>query len=1275
MAAVRVVPRERDLMVGVPGGLAAEPEGAGGFAVGGHDPQAHQKQSRAHQSQFFRIKMCPWLAKGTCWRGDACTYAHTADQLVRNPVSLKKTRLCVEFQKGMCDLSSDQCNFAHGPEELRATDDYYKTAICRFWNLGRCPQGDSCRHAHGLEELRDKPSGSKSSSSSSSNGQAPQPAQPGGQGKQQQPQNQIGTAGAFMGVMGGGPNGASSSAVTTARGPGAQFQTRPSSAAVSAASSAVGPHPPPNGMPMRGPPGVQPGPPMPSGGNSMQMTPPRPTHLMAFDGPHRPPPGSAGARLQRAMSTDENALHRAMNNNGNNNPSELRKQTIEGGGGGVRRPFPPHPFNDEFPPPADATGADAPILGGPSEKFGNRGKGGMQYPPYPAASTHSDSVYGVCGSSAGRDRSFSGPIGMPPPSRDGVDAWGDVPPGSQGGGLSRSGRVFPSVPNMHGGMGPPCDGGGIAPPSGTHVQQLRVPHSLSADDMARQSTSDQSSNSFLQQRPPLGGEGQGRGGPSGSRKDRDGGRRQGEWPGEPSAGDIHAEQRGGLRSTMPSTCGSTPDLRHLSVQMVPPSSGSRKDRSLHVGHGGLQGVDVGRERGTGSTAADQSLQRSGGSFEGVDGESGSRNPPSTINSPGPLTPASSAHLAKRPVQTATHLSSSSPSNSGQAQAQAQAGATVPPPTGPEQPGRVGEGVPSPGEAGSSSGIPPRPNGGGSRLKSLARPPALRSTSTIPGAAPPTEQMAQGPFLGPAVMPGPPQPVPAPQASNMQPHQQQQMPHHQQAPLHRQQMQQQNGGAAPPPLPPMHPHAFPGGPPENLYSPIAVPPHIQQREGGGDDMMPPPGMNFPPSMPGFSPEPQTIPKVSPPPVQGQRPTVLPPPTSIQRTLGPPRNVSNDINGPPPGSAGLHSLPMGMGGQHPLASPGGPEDASMFAAGGPGGPGGPPTGGSPLPWMSAMQVINSPTVVRPGSAFTNGGGFGAGSPISIGHFAFNNSMDMQRGGGQWPSPWPAVDMQSGPHDMMGGTGGGMPRPGDGQQADTPLTQVLAHPAAGVDACSPLPGAPPAFAPTPQPPMMQGLRNMGAGGPMHPPPNAGGPMVPSGGTPLPAMPHAGGPGTGPVAPHHHGGGIGHAAFAAGMHGGASTMQPFSGAPSPFPHGAHPSNCAAEALQFSLSPMIPTGPAFFSPGPGDLAGTPVPGGAPPPYDAPFATPQQQQTPVTHQQQMQQQQQWGGSPLTLGSPIAYAHTPNPHGGQASYHLQLSMLSRDELKKMENQQEAADYED
>lgn len=55
--------------------------------------------------------------------------------------------------KGQCGLG-ERCSYAHGERELRNTDQFYKTAICRAFLNGDCSRGDSCRFAHGTEEIR-----------------------------------------------------------------------------------------------------------------------------------------------------------------------------------------------------------------------------------------------------------------------------------------------------------------------------------------------------------------------------------------------------------------------------------------------------------------------------------------------------------------------------------------------------------------------------------------------------------------------------------------------------------------------------------------------------------------------------------------------------------------------------------------------------------------------------------------------------------------------------------------------------------------------------------------------------------------------------------------------------------------------------------------------------------------------------------------------------------------------------------------------------------------
>lgn len=65
---------------------------------------------------------------------------------------LRKTRLCQAFEQGNC--TNKDCTFAHGEEELRSTNLFYKKSLCIWNQKGKCRNGDQCRFAHGSSELR-----------------------------------------------------------------------------------------------------------------------------------------------------------------------------------------------------------------------------------------------------------------------------------------------------------------------------------------------------------------------------------------------------------------------------------------------------------------------------------------------------------------------------------------------------------------------------------------------------------------------------------------------------------------------------------------------------------------------------------------------------------------------------------------------------------------------------------------------------------------------------------------------------------------------------------------------------------------------------------------------------------------------------------------------------------------------------------------------------------------------------------------------------------------
>uniref|UniRef100_A0A0G4GHB5 C3H1-type domain-containing protein n=1 Tax=Chromera velia CCMP2878 TaxID=1169474 RepID=A0A0G4GHB5_9ALVE len=129
------------------------PGGGGEGSVDGGSASGSARPRGVVPDQFYRIKMCPFLASGFCRKGENCNYAHTETELRSGP-ALTKTKLCDAFLRGACRLRGEQCRYAHGEGDLRATDDYFKTGICKYWLHGKCPLGDKCRHAHGAHELR-----------------------------------------------------------------------------------------------------------------------------------------------------------------------------------------------------------------------------------------------------------------------------------------------------------------------------------------------------------------------------------------------------------------------------------------------------------------------------------------------------------------------------------------------------------------------------------------------------------------------------------------------------------------------------------------------------------------------------------------------------------------------------------------------------------------------------------------------------------------------------------------------------------------------------------------------------------------------------------------------------------------------------------------------------------------------------------------------------------------------------------------------------------------
>lgn len=56
--------------------------------------------------------------------------------------------------RGECEKDEQDCAFSHSIDNLRHTSDFYKTELCRFWNIGCCNAQDRCRYAHGEQEIQ-----------------------------------------------------------------------------------------------------------------------------------------------------------------------------------------------------------------------------------------------------------------------------------------------------------------------------------------------------------------------------------------------------------------------------------------------------------------------------------------------------------------------------------------------------------------------------------------------------------------------------------------------------------------------------------------------------------------------------------------------------------------------------------------------------------------------------------------------------------------------------------------------------------------------------------------------------------------------------------------------------------------------------------------------------------------------------------------------------------------------------------------------------------------
>lgn len=71
------------------------------------------------RQQFYKTTLCRFYQRG-CTKGARCCFAHGVKELQQAP-DLTKTSLCPRWKSFCCELSSEECPFAHGWAELRVT--------------------------------------------------------------------------------------------------------------------------------------------------------------------------------------------------------------------------------------------------------------------------------------------------------------------------------------------------------------------------------------------------------------------------------------------------------------------------------------------------------------------------------------------------------------------------------------------------------------------------------------------------------------------------------------------------------------------------------------------------------------------------------------------------------------------------------------------------------------------------------------------------------------------------------------------------------------------------------------------------------------------------------------------------------------------------------------------------------------------------------------------------------------------------------------------------
>ena len=128
------------------------------------DPNAPRGVKRSAETAKL---LCMHNLRGTCDKGDECSFSHDREEFKKSLPANYKTTLCSSYMgTGNCKRA-EACGFAHGRYELRPygyKGDFeekikespnWKTVMCQFFmKSGECRNKTECPYAHGEKELR-----------------------------------------------------------------------------------------------------------------------------------------------------------------------------------------------------------------------------------------------------------------------------------------------------------------------------------------------------------------------------------------------------------------------------------------------------------------------------------------------------------------------------------------------------------------------------------------------------------------------------------------------------------------------------------------------------------------------------------------------------------------------------------------------------------------------------------------------------------------------------------------------------------------------------------------------------------------------------------------------------------------------------------------------------------------------------------------------------------------------------------------------------------------